>query len=63
MAVNASKEIIHHLMNIENQLNALNLKIDNLLGVEELSVDELKELDSIEEAMERGIKISLSDIE
>ncbi|MCX9087662.1 MAG: hypothetical protein OIN90_08885 [Candidatus Methanoperedens sp.] len=49
-------------MNIEDQLAKLNLKIDNFLGFDELSVKELKELDEIEEDMHNGMKISLNEI-
>ena len=51
-----------HLMNIEDQLAKLNLKIDNFLGFDELSIKELTELDDIEEDMQKGKKISLNDI-
>ena len=37
--------------------------MDNFDGVEELSDDELRELDRIEVEMEKGIKRSLSEIE
>ncbi len=40
----------------------LNSKIDNFLGFEELSEEELEELDRIEEEMEKGNKISLDEI-
>jgi len=62
MNVNVNKDILVHLMNIEDQLAKLNLKIDNFLGFDELSVNELKELDEIEENMAKGKKISLNDI-
>lgn len=62
MNVNVNKDILVHLMNIEDQLAKLNLKIDNFLGFDELSVRELTELDEIEENMEKGTKISLNDI-
>jgi len=62
MNVNVNKDILVHLMNIEDQLVKLNLKIDNFLGFDELSVKELTELDEIEENMDKGMKISLNDI-
>ena len=62
MNVNANKDILAHLMNIEDQLAKLNLKIDNFLGFDELSFKELTELDEIEEDMQKGQKISLNDI-
>lgn len=62
MNVNVNKDILVHLMNIEDHLAKLNLKIDNFLGFDELSVKELKELDEIEEEMQKGMKISLNDI-
>jgi len=62
MNVNVNKDILVHLMNIEDQLAKLNLKIDNFLGFDELSVKELAELDEIEENMDKGMKISLNDI-
>jgi len=62
MNVNVNKDILVHLMNIEDQLSKLNLKIDNFLGFDELSVKELTELDKIEEDMQKGKKISLNDI-
>ncbi|MCG7848673.1 MAG: hypothetical protein MIO93_05785 [ANME-2 cluster archaeon] len=39
-------------MQIEGQLTLINSKIDNFLGFEEISVDEMKELDEIEDDME-----------
>jgi hypothetical protein len=62
MNVNVNKDILTHLMNIEDQLAKLNSKIDNFLGFDELSVKELTKLDEIEEDMEKGKKISLNDI-
>lgn len=62
MNVNVNKDILIHLMNIEDQLAKLNLKIDNFLGFSEISADELKELDNIEDNMDKGNKISLNDI-
>jgi len=62
MNVNLNKDILAHLMNIEDQLAKLNLKIDNFLGYDESSIEELTELDEIEESMEKGKKISLNDI-
>ena len=62
MNVNVNKDILTHLMNIEDQLAKLNSKIDNFLGFDELSAKELTELDEIEENMEKGKKISLNDI-
>lgn len=49
-------------MRIEDRPAKLNLKIDNFLGFDELSVKELTELDGIEEDMHKGKKISLNDI-
>ncbi len=40
-------------------LEILNSKIDNFLGFEELSEDELRELDKIEAEMEKGAKFPL----
>ncbi|CAG0964567.1 hypothetical protein METP3_01054 [Methanosarcinales archaeon] len=62
MNVNVNKDILAHLLNIEDQLAKLNSKIDNFLGFDDLSAKELKELDVIEEDMEKGKKISLNDI-
>lgn len=62
MSANANKEILSHLVNIEDQLAKLNLKIDNFLGFEELSVEELADLDRIEDEMDRGKKIALNEI-
>ena len=62
MNVNVNKDILTHLMNIEDQLAKLNSKMDNFLGFDELSVKELTELDEIEENMDKGMKISLNDI-
>ena len=62
MNVNVNKDILVHLVNIEDQLAKLNSKIDNFLGFDDLSAKELMELDVIEEDMEKGKKISLNDI-
>lgn len=62
MNVNVNKDILAHLVNIEDQLTKLNSKIDNFLGFDDLSAKELKELEVIEEDMEKGKKISLNDI-
>ncbi len=51
--------ILSHLQIIEKKLEILNTKLDNFMGFEELSEDELKELDEIEAEMERGEKFSL----
>jgi len=51
--------ILEHLIRIERELKILNSKIDNFLGFEELSEEELEELDKIEEEMRKGEKIPL----
>lgn len=51
--------ILDHLLRIERELKLINSKIDNFLGFEELSEEELSELDEIEEEMERGEKTLL----
>ena len=58
----AEKEIITHLLKIEDQLIHLNLKIENFLGIEELSSEEIEDLDKIERDMDKGKKISLQDL-
>jgi hypothetical protein len=58
----ADKEIITHLLKIEDQLIHLNLKIENFLGIEELSSEEIEELDEIEREMDKGKKTSLQDL-
>ena len=62
MSIAIDREIITHLMQIEGQLTLINLKIDNFLGFEDLSVDEMKELDEIEDDMKKSNKISLTDL-
>jgi hypothetical protein len=62
MNISTNKEIITHLTKIEDQLTLLNTKIDNFLGFEELSADELEELDNIEKQMEKGERIPLDNI-
>jgi len=61
MSTEIDREIITHLMQIEGQLTLINSKIDNFLGFEDLSVDEMKELDEIEDDMKKGNKISFTD--
>jgi len=51
--------ILEHLQRIEKQLEVLNSKIENFLGFEELSEEELRELDEIEAEMEKGKKFPL----
>ncbi len=51
--------ILEHLQRIEKMLEILNAKIDNFLGFEELSEEELEELDEIEAEMEKGEKFPL----
>jgi len=51
--------ILEHLRRIERQLEILNSRIENFLGFEELSDEELRELDEVEAEMERGEKFSL----
>ncbi|MBE0524576.1 MAG: hypothetical protein IBX40_09635 [Methanosarcinales archaeon] len=58
----ADKEIITHLLKIEDQLIHLNLKIENFLGIEELSSEESEELDKIEREMDKGNKFSIQDL-
>ncbi len=53
------KAILEHLQRIEKQLEIINSKLDNFLGFEELSEEELKELDEIEAEMEKGEKYPL----
>jgi hypothetical protein len=48
--------ILEHLNKIEKMLEIINAKIDNFLGFEELSEEELRELDEIEAEMEKGEK-------
>ncbi len=51
--------ILEHLQRIEKQLEIINSKLDNFMGFEELSEEELKELDEVEAEMERGEKFPL----
>ena len=51
--------ILEHLQRIEKQLELINSKLDNFMGFEELSEEELKELDEIEAEMEKGEKYPL----
>jgi len=51
--------ILEHLQRIEKQLEVINSKLDNFMGFEELSEEELKELDEIEAEMEKGEKFPL----
>ena len=44
---------------IKKRIDLLNAKIDNFLGFEELSEEELEELDEIEAEMEKGEKYML----
>ena len=60
MSTEIDREIITYLMQIEGQLTLINSKIDNFLGFEDLSVDEMKELDEIEDDMKKGNKISFT---
>lgn len=53
------QEILSYLERIEKKLDVLDGKIDNFLGFEELSEEELKELDEIEAEMEKGGKYPL----
>ena len=62
MSTAIDREIITHLMQIEGQLTLINLKIDNFLGFEDLSVDEMKELNEIEDDMKKGNKISHTNL-
>ena len=61
MSTEIDREIITYLMQIEGQLTLINSKIDNFLGFEDLSVDEMKELDEIEDDMKKGNKIYFTD--
>ncbi len=51
--------IIEYLTRIEKQLEIINSKIENFLGFEELTEEELEELDRIEAEMLKGEKIPL----
>jgi len=62
MSTAIDREIITHLMQIEGQLTLINSKIDNFLGFDEISVDEMKELNEIEDDMKKGNKISITDL-
>ena len=54
--LNMQEVILEHLNKIEKMLEIINAKIDNFLGFEELSEEELRELDEIEAEMEKGEK-------
>jgi len=62
MSVAIEKEIIIHLMKIEDQITRLNSKIENFLGFEDISLKEIEELDKIEKDMDMGNKIPLNDV-
>ncbi len=62
MSTEIDREIITHLMQIEGQLSMIKSKTDHFLGFEDLSVDEIKELDEIEYDMNKGNKISLTNL-
>ena len=62
MSTAIDKEIITHLMQIEGQLTLINSKIDNFLGFDDISADEMKELNEIEDDMKKGNKISITDL-
>ncbi len=51
--------ILEHLQRIKKQLEIINSKMDNFMGFEELSEEELKELEEIEAEMEKGEKFPL----
>jgi hypothetical protein len=51
--------ILEHLTRIEKQLEIINSKIENFIGFEELTEEELEELDRIETEMMKGDKIPL----
>ena len=62
MSTAIDREIITHLMQIEGQLTLINSKIDNFLGFDDISADEMKELNEIEDDMKKGNKISITDL-
>ena len=49
-------------MQIEGQLTLINSKIDHFPGFEDLSIDEMKDLDEIEDDMKKGNKISHTNL-
>ncbi|MGD2248841.1 MAG: hypothetical protein PVF58_10590 [Candidatus Methanofastidiosia archaeon] len=49
-----SQELLEKINHIEMLLREINFKIDNFLGVEELSEEERKEIESIEKEVESG---------
>jgi len=52
-------DLLKELKEIKKRIDLLNAKIDNFLGFEELSEEELEELDEIEAEMEKGEKYML----
>jgi len=62
MSTAIDREIITHLMQIEGQLTLINSKIDHFPGFEDLSIDEMKDLDEIEDDMKKGNKISHTNL-
>ena len=52
-------DLLKELKEIKKRIDLLNAKIDNFLGFEELSEEELEKLDEIEAEMEKGEKYML----
>jgi len=57
-----SESIIEKIENIEKLLIEINAKIDNFLGFEDLSAEEVEEIRKLREEVKRGDFVGFEDV-
>ncbi|MEX2720324.1 MAG: hypothetical protein Q6362_002760 [Candidatus Wukongarchaeota archaeon] len=57
-----SESIIEKIENIEKLLIEINAKIDNFLGFEDLSAEEVEEIRKLREEVKRGEFVEFEDV-
>lgn len=63
MTSDLSQAILDRMSKIEQLLEEMNKKIDNFLGFEDLSEEELLEIRKLRKEMEKGDFVALEDLE
>ena len=57
-----NQQLFEKILKIEKLLEQINSKMDNFLGIEELAEDELNELQTIHEEIDKGEYIKLEEL-
>jgi len=62
LVLGMSESIIEKIENIEKLLIEINAKIDNFLGFEDLSAEEVEEIRKLREEVKRGDFVGFEDV-